>query len=578
MGRKRMSGDQTLTRRRLLATAGLVGAGAVGSGCVATRSTQTDAQVQFLHGVASGDPLADRVILWTRLTPSEAAGGPIVFRWEVAEDDSFATLVAAGEAETSAERDWTAKVDAGGLSAGTEYRYRFVVGSAVSPVGRTKTLPVGRTEQLRIAAFSCSNYPFGFFRAYRHFAEGEPVDVALHLGDYFYEYGSAPDDYGAATGATLGRNHEPGHETITLADYRQRHAQYKSDPDLQAAHAAAPWITIWDDHESANNATRDGAENHDPSEGEWSARKRQAIQAYFEWMPIREPEPGRARSAIWRSFEFGDLASLIMLETRLTVRSDEITIMDLPIPDDAVDDDGEVQAGVDAYLRDVVGDPARELLGPDQLAMIAEVLSESRAAGKPWQVFGNQVIMSKVVAPNFTTDLPAPVRALAQLDPLVWSYMLRTRFNIPINLDAWDGFPAERERLFAAARDANANMLVLTGDTHNFWANTVRADDGARMGAEFGATSVTSASAFEGLRAPGLHAGRLVENANRDVLMHEPYDKGYLVATLSRSEAIVECMRMDDITAPDSGGSVAYRFRATPRTAASEGALERLDV
>lgn len=563
-----------ITRRRLLQGTGVLGAGAAlvacGSGDEPPLPPVTGL---FRHGVASGDPLVDRVIVWTRITLDEGDATPrALVRWQVSETDDFAVIAAQGEEAATPAQDWTIKVDVQGLKAGTVYYYRFVVGDATSPVGRAKTLVAGRMDRLRLAVFSCSNYPFGYFNAYRHMAEGEPVDAVLHLGDYFYEYG--PDGYGGEEGEALGRSHTPARETVTLEDYRARHAQYKSDVDLQAAHAAAPWITIWDDHESTNNAYTNGAQNHQPeTEGDWTARKAAAVRAYLEWMPIRNPSTGQAQSAIWRSFEFGDLASLVMLESRLTARSDEITLDSLPIPEDAADGDPAVQAEVNAFLADVVGDPGRTLLGSQQLAYVSDRLQASTAAGKPWQILGNQVIMAPVAAPNYTTDLPAYVRQMARQDEQVWAYMRRTRFNIPSNLDSWDGFPAERERLYDVAKAAGANMVVFTGDTHNFWANALQAGDGATMGYEFGTTSVSSPSPFARLKAPGLHAGRIVEAANEAVLMHEPYDNGYLIAEFTPDTARVDYVVVDTIASRRFKGSVKYQFAVSQGDDGAQGAL-----
>lgn len=554
---------KSVSRRRLLQGAGGLGAGATLLACGAPDEPPAPAPTgAFQHGVASGDPLADRVVLWTRVTLEDAAASPsLSLRWQIATDEAFTSIVQQGEATTDATRDWTVKVDAAGLTPGGQYFYRFVFGENTSPIGRTKTLPMGPVDAIRLAVFSCSNYPFGHFNAYRHLAESEPVDAVLHLGDYLYEYG--PDGYGGETGKELGREHLPAKETVSLADYRTRHAQYKSDPDLQAAHAAAPWITIWDDHESTNNSTKDNAQNHQPeTEGDWSARKIAAVRAYFEWMPIREPQAGRTRENIWRAFEFGDLASLIMLETRLTARSVEITLDQLPIPDDAPNDDPQVQADVDTFLAETVGHPARDMLGQEQLAFVSDTLAASTAAGKPWQILGNQVIMARVNAPDYTTDLPVLVRQMAKQDELVWNYMKRTRFNIPANLDAWDGYPADRERLYDAAKSANADLVVFTGDTHNFWVNTLSAADGTPMGQEFGVTGVTSPSAYERLKAPGLHAGRLVEAANPAVMMHEPYDKGYLVATFTPEEVSVDFIVLDTITQPSTKAKTEHTFAA----------------
>ncbi len=574
-----------IDRRRALLGVGLVGTAAV-AGCATDSQPPRPARIgPFHHGVASGDPLQDRVILWTRVTLPPERQDPfgVTLSWEIARDRGLTDVVGRGETTAAPGRDWTAKIDVGALEPGTEYFYRFALGDERSPVGRTKTLPAGRVERFRIAAFSCSNYPFGFFNAYRHMAEGPAVDLALHLGDYFYEYG--PDGYGAEVGEKLGRIHAPAKEVITLVEYRARHAQYKADPDLQAAHAAAPWITIWDDHESANNAFVTGAQNHDPeTEGEWSARKVAAVRAYLEWMPIREPEAGRAREAIWRRFEIGDLASLVMLETRLTARSPEITWDEFPVADDADPTDPDNQAKVAAFLADRVGDPSRVLLGPAQEADVVGAVEASVAAGKPWQLIGNQVIMSPVQSPNWTDvvgfwtgGVPGFVRGKVKGNEVAWGYFLRSRFGIPLNLDAWDGFPAQRDRLFTAFRDAKANVVTFTGDTHSFWANNMvlGAD---RVGVEFGVTGVTSPSAFRSLRAPGLNAGRAIERANPNVVANDPYNNGYVRAELTPERMTAEFVGVATLERRSARARVLQRFTTRPTPNGGSTGVETLSA
>ena len=291
----------------------------------AKQTTPYSGAVSFEHGVASGDPLPDRVILWTRITPKSSAAGNVAVNWEIATDAAFRRIAAHGVFTTHANRDFTVKADALGLRPATDYFYRFRVGKAVSPVGRTRTLPGGHIDDLVLAFVTCALYPGGYFNAYDHIAKLPRVDAIVELGDYYYEYGAGEHDYGMEIGRKLNRVPDPPHDIVTLADYRKRHALYKSDPDLQAAHARAPWICVWDDHETANDSWVGGAENHDPkTEGPWITREQVALRAYYEWIPIREPEPGRAFEAINRSFQFGDLATLIMVESRLVARSRQL--------------------------------------------------------------------------------------------------------------------------------------------------------------------------------------------------------------------------------------------------------------
>ena len=281
-----------LDRRSLL---GLMGAGAASPALAQGAAT---GRVAFLHGVASGDPDTRSAVFWTRITPAEASSGEVAVVLEVARDADFRDIVrrAAG-LKASAERDFTVKhdLDGQGLAPGQDYFYRFVAGEVVSPVGRVRTLPEGATPELTLGVVSCQLYPGGLFNAYDALSKLERLDAVVHLGDYIYEYGAAADDYGMTSGAALNRAPQPPHEIVTLADYRTRHAQYKTDPDLQAAHARAPFICVWDDHEVANDTWMTGAENHQPAtEGDFATRKAAALRAYYEWMPIREPKAGHA--------------------------------------------------------------------------------------------------------------------------------------------------------------------------------------------------------------------------------------------------------------------------------------------
>ena len=549
--------DSGLTRRAALVS-GLVGAAA---GCASSAAPAPEPLTgAFRHGVASGDPLQDRVIIWTRVTlpaPRAAEVG-----WELASDPEFASVVKVGRATAAPERDWTVKVDVAGLRPGSVYYYRFRAGEEVSPAGRTQTLPNGPTSSFTIAATSCANYAAGYFNVYRAMAERGDIDLVLQLGDYIYEHGEG--GYSTGWGMKHGRGPQPPHEIVTLADYRTRYAQYRSDPDLQAAHAAAPWVMSWDDHESANNAHVEGADNHNTGEGEWSARKVAAVRAYMEWTPTREPEPGRARAAIWRAFEIGDLATLIVLETRLTARSREILWSECPVPADADPDDPEARAGVDAFLRDVVGDPARRLMGPEQEAFVAERLDASVEAGKPWQILGNQIPMGRVNAPNYMKVLPGWLKWIARRRyPEYWDVLVRTRFNIPPSLDTWDGFPAARERLLASARDAGANLITLTGDAHSFYDTLLETSDGAVAGLEFVTSSVTSPSEFNAIPAPGVNFSRLTEKTNPNVLHHNAYERGYLLAQLAHDAVTIDHIEVSTVKSRDYQANAYRRVRVT---------------
>lgn len=389
----------------------------------------------FQHGVASGDPLSDRVILWTRVTPVSLAS-TVVVEYTVATDPAMTTVVARSRTKTHADRDFTVKVDVDGLRPNTTYYYRFSTLGAQSPVGRTKTLPVGRTASLRMAVVSCSNFAQGYFNAYGRIAERADLDLVMHLGDYLYEYGTG--QYGTT------RPCEPAHEIVSLADYRARHAQYKRDADSQAMLRQHPLVAIWDDHETANNSWRDGAENHQPAtEGAWSARVDAALQAYDEWMPVRIVDPANRRRNN-RSYAHGHLVELVMLEERLGARSEQLGT-------NINDASGRfVQSG--AYA-----DPARQMLGTTEEHWLADTLRHSTAK---WKVLGQGVMFAQLKA------VGAPNAAGG---------------GVFINSDQWDGYQPARDRVYDILKGGNGqpavdNVVVLTGDIHSSWAADLTQD------------------------------------------------------------------------------------------------------
>ena len=275
-------------------------------------SIQAAGKSYFIHGVASGDPTHDSVVLWTRIEADQ----PVDVAWEVSQDVGFRKIVQQGVFSTNLQRDYTVKVVADQLKQGTAYFYRFTHNGVRSVTGRTRTLPTGSLNRLCIALTSCSNYSFGYFNGYDAIARDEAVEYVLHTGDYIYEY--AADGWGGTTARQIGREHKPANEIVSLSDYRQRHAQYKRDAGSLAMHAAKPLLALWDDHESANNPWSGGAQNHQANEGIWAHRRSASLRAYYEWMPIRDPAPGQDPASLWRNYVFGDLASLVTMETRHT--------------------------------------------------------------------------------------------------------------------------------------------------------------------------------------------------------------------------------------------------------------------
>ena len=535
-----------MNRRGLL---GLLGAGVAAP---AAAAPAVAGPVAFLHGVASGDPDTRSAVFWTRVTPVDPAAGEVAVTLEVAADAGFQRMVRRAEGlRARAERDFTVKhdLDGQGLEPGTEYFYRFVAGDVVSPVGRVKTLPEGATADVVLAVASCQLYPGGLFNAYEAMSKLDRLDAVVHLGDYIYEYGAEPGDYGMVVGSRLNRLPEPAHEIVSLDDYRRRHAQYKTDPDLQAAHARAAFICVWDDHEVANDAWMSGAENHQPeTEGDYAARKAIALRAYYEWMPIRERP---VREGINRTFHFGDLASLMMVETRLTGRSEQLDYAkDLPI---SAGPDGKPVPDIAAFLSKRA-DPARDLMDGSQRSWLFGELRASREAGRPWQVLGNQVVMARVAGPNvsalmtpeqvqgFLATLPESIRGQVAMSVELF------KAGLPFNLDAWDGYPTARERLYRLFEEAGVQPIVLAGDSHAFWINDLKDQAGARRGVEFGTSSISSPSPGDMLGG-ALPLGAALQATNPEVLFCDQTSKGFTLLTLTPDAAKAELIAVSTIMA-----------------------------
>jgi alkaline phosphatase D len=497
----------------------------------------------FAHGVASGDPGQDSLVLWTRVTPMEApsTGGTMPVMWEVAGDEAFTDIHSHGETSTGASRDWTVKALAAGMQPGSIYYYRFRAGDSISPVGRAKTLPAGAVDRARFAVVSCSNYPFGYFNVYDLIARRDDFDAVIHLGDYIYEYGR--DGYGGKTGAALGREHEPAHESISLADYRMRHAQYKSDPATQAMHAKHAMIAIWDDHETSNNSWKDGAENHDPrTEGEWNARRRAALQAYYEWMPVREPE--MTPEAFFRSFSYGDLLTIAAIETRLMARARQFEYSDV-IPTLKTPED------VEHFKNTILWDDTREMLGAAQIDFLDRTFRVSIGAGQPWRLIANQIIMARTTAPDLTSYMDEEdIVALEQQWSQARAFVKSSTLGLPANFDAWDGYPAARERFYEMVKSTGEDgMIVVTGDTHTWWANDLTARDGAHMGVELGVHSITSPSPYrkEFLGGKGAEYAMLTNRKNKDVRYLTGEHHGYIDLEITHENARAEFVAVDTI-------------------------------
>ncbi len=476
----------------------------------------------FSHGVASGEPGASSVLLWTRCV-GEAE---IALEWQVAEDADFARIVSEGFAMASPERDWCAKAVADGLAPNRWYYYRFIApDGSMSDIGRTRTLPDGPLARWRMAVFSCSNLGFGWFNAYAHAAQDGEFDMVVHTGDYLYEYkqGSYPD-------APLdGRELAPANEIVSLTDYRLRHASYRADPDLRRLTQLYPMVMGWDDHESANDSYADGAENHQPAtEGDWSVRKGAAMRAYREWLPVSD-EP-------WARYDIGELATLFRLETRLTARTQPPSMAELL--KGAADRD-EMSARLTAFRDGDYADPARTVLGEAQEQWLADGLRDSCRSGRTWQVLAQQVVMGANSTPlELVEGLAA--QAPDWLRPRLIAAAAASRAGLPSNMDAWDGYPAARERLLAAARNADANLITLTGDTHNAWAFAL-AHAGEPAGVEFAGQSVTSPGfeAYLNSLSPGDLAGAMVAR-NPQLQWADTSQRGYMAVELTPQRASCE--------------------------------------
>ena len=456
----------------------------------------------FTHGVASGDPLTTAVIIWTRVTP-EAEGDQEVW-YEVSKDLAFTRRVSVGYITTGADADYTVKFDAEDLEAGRTYYYRFICQGVVSPVGRTRTAPTGDVSRLRFGVCSCSSYGHGYFHAYKGLAARNDLAAVLHLGDYIYEYGTG--QYGVI------REYEPANEIISLSDYRLRYAQYRRDENLAAVHRQHPIIAVWDDHETADNSYRDGAGNHsEGSEGAWVDRKAAAIQAYYEWMPIREREPGR----VWRSFNYGNLADLIMLDTRLWGRDEEAS-----------------RGNIEAF-----NDEERQLLGADQEEWLAQQLDTSTAR---WKVLGQQVMMGTYKnAPGLDANGGGDI----------------------LNPDQWDGYRAARERVFRMIETTDpGSVIVLTGDIHSSWAHDLARDpnnpesyDRETQSGSLAVEFVTPAISSPGF--PAFVADALAQQAidtNPTCRWAQLSNRGYMVLDITPDRVQNDWYHYEDVVDPDA--------------------------
>jgi alkaline phosphatase D len=461
----------------------------------------------FYFGVASGDPLHDRVILWTKLQLPLEIDKAIVI-WQIATDSSFINIVNEGDSAIFRNNDFTIKVDADKLHSNTWYFYRFIFQDKISPVGRAKTLPEkGETDNFKVAVASCQDYEFGFYNAYKNMAKRSDIDAVIFLGDYIYEGGSYKIRYASEPDkmALRVREHYPTHEVVTLDDYRNRYKQYRLDEDLQEAHRLFPWIVVWDDHEHANNTWRHGAQNHQPEkEGDWEQRLKTSIQVYHEWMPTRIPDENNPMK-IYRHFEFGELFNLIMLDTRIIGRDEQVK-------------------SKTNLLDSILNSTNRKLLGKEQLQWLDNTIANNKSK---WLVMGQQIMMSPLLIHN----------------PLTKNYKIG-------NADQWDGYPAERQRFYNIIEKHNVkNLVVLTGDIHTAWSSNLpklnyRTDKkNNTYGVEFVTASITSRNL--GKKIPLAH--RTIRAINSHIKFVDAYAHGYFTLHITSEEIRCDHIFIDNI-------------------------------
>ena len=531
-----------LGRRAVLAS-GAVGAGAALAAAPGTaRVAQRRPTGKFLHGVASGDPYPTSVLLWTRVTPTAQAtpgsgkGAPVNVTWEVAKDPKFRKVVRRGTFRTGPHRDHTVKLVVPDLRPDTWYYYRFRLHSHTSRVGRTRTAPARNAtpDHLRFGVVSCANLQAGWFSAYRGLVARDDLHAVVHLGDYLYEY--APGGYGYGPDDVDLRTHQPPHEMVSLADYRQRHAQYKQDRDLQDLHAKYPWVITWDDHEVTNDQWSGGAENHQPDEGDYGSRRAGAHRAYDEWMPVRMNGTARLGDGdrLFRRITFGRLAELSMLDLR-TYRSEQVktsvsnpTPVPIPIP----------------VVEAETSDPSRSITGDQQMAWLKQSLTNGRAQ---WKVIGNPVMIAPVNFGAVPQRLLEPINDVTHLLP---------QDGFPYNVDQWDGYTADRHEVLTHIRDHQvSDALFITGDIHSGWAAELPYDAstypiGDSAGVEFVCSSVTSNNLKDLLHAPPRTASLPVEaviTANNRHIKYLDFDShGFCVLDITSKRAQMDWFVIGD--------------------------------
>jgi alkaline phosphatase D len=558
--------DQNTRRNFLLQTSSAAAAVAVTTSLPGCGDSTPSPPSEYKYGVASGDPLVDKVIIWThaKIVDSVATVG---LTWQISADSSFASILNSGKTVASEATGFTAKVDVTGLTAGTTYFYRFIDDAGVvSTVGTTRTLPSSSVTSVKFAVFSCSLYSEGFFNTYDAAAKSD-AQFAIHLGDYIYEYGSEPTKFGNTDALSLGRVTSPLNDIVSLNDYRTRYALYRADANLQALHAKMPWITVWDDHEFANNAYVTAAENHNPAtQGDWVIRKNIAAKVYHEWLPLRTPDPANLLK-IYRTFDFGNVFSLHMLDTRIEGRDKQYDAFG-----DADGGTARYIAGLTPNAAGVVSDASRKMISTEQQTWLTSAMNNSKAT---WQFLGNQDVMARMWLPasvlqaqaKAATDPTLVQKAIsdylaakatrvaggvAALTP-TQAGLLNTTSNprLPFNLDGWDGYPSNREAILQTVKAQKKKLVALSGDSHNAWFTNLTTLLGEKIGVEFAGSSVTAPgfeSAGLGALASSLDGSALVPQLGNaavgaglglidDLNYSDTIRRGYLLMTVT-SDAV----------------------------------------
>jgi len=593
---------QLNSRRDFIIKLSSVSATLASGGILSACGSDASPMVNFNYGVASGDPALDSMVLWTyaRYADTGLMNNTVPLKYEVATDNAFTNLIKSGDLSSSSATGFTVKVNVSGLKAGTDYFYRFTSGAFRSGVGKTRTLPSLNATQVKMAVFSCTLYSAGYFNAYAEAAKSD-AQFAIHLGDYIYEYGSDPSKFGntdllnKTSAAAMGRVATPSNDIVSLDDYRTRYAQYRTDPNLQVLHASMPWITVWDDHEFANNAFMTGAENHDPkTQGDWTVRKNNAAQAYHEWLPNRnDPLDVANRFKIYRRFDFANILSLHMLDTRIEGRVQQYA-------------NYGTATSVADYQPYITGlttgsDVSRTMISPTQLDWLQKGLASSTAK---WQVLGNQDIMAKIWWPaSVLTTLGAvafnPTLAnQAAFSQSITDYLtakmtaalggtlnaqqtalLNTSVNpkLPYNLDSWDGYPLNRELVLQSIQALNKPLVTLSGDSHNAWFSQLTTLKGQKVGVEFAGSSVTSPG-FESLGlgsiAPALdgsiNSKQWLDGNGKnyglidDLNYIDTKSRGFLMMTFTQDAVKGEYIFLDTVVSNTYKATVGKTITVTP--------------